>query len=61
MPLAKQPERPRTSPLLSTRLSSRKYHSWKVFLENSSWSIDFRSLGLHFIQCTSTGRPSSTD
>ncbi len=40
MPLAKQPERPRTSPLLSTRLSNRKYHSWKVFLENSTWSID---------------------
>jgi 5-methylcytosine-specific restriction endonuclease McrA len=40
MPLAKAPERPRTSPLLSMKLSSRKYQSWRVFLENSQWSID---------------------
>lgn len=40
MPLVKQPERPRTSPLLNTKLSNRKYESWRVFLENSSWSID---------------------
>lgn len=40
MPLVKTPERPRTSPLLSMKLSSRKYQSWRVFLENTQWSID---------------------
>jgi 5-methylcytosine-specific restriction endonuclease McrA len=40
MPLVKQPERPRTSPLLNTKLSNRKYESWRIFLENSNWSID---------------------
>ena len=40
MTLAKPPERPRTSPLLNTKLSSRKYQSWRVFLENTNWSID---------------------
>lgn len=40
MPLVKKPERPRTSPLLNVKLSNQKYASWRIFLENSSWSID---------------------
>ncbi|MFM1802207.1 MAG: hypothetical protein RJA81_1559 [Planctomycetota bacterium] len=40
MPLVRKPERPKTSPLLNVKLSNRKYASWKIFLENSSWSID---------------------
>jgi 5-methylcytosine-specific restriction endonuclease McrA len=40
MNLIREPVEPRTSPVLSLKLSHRKYKSWNAFLENACWSIE---------------------
>jgi 5-methylcytosine-specific restriction endonuclease McrA len=40
--LIKEPVEPRTSPILSLKLSHRKYRSWKTFLDNAYWSVELR-------------------
>jgi 5-methylcytosine-specific restriction endonuclease McrA len=40
--LIKQPTRPKTSPLLTIKLGSPKYASWKTFLDNAYWSVDLK-------------------
>jgi hypothetical protein len=34
------PPPPRTSPVLSLKLSHRKYQSWKSFLDNAYWTVE---------------------
>ena len=40
MKLIREPVQPRTSPVLSLKLSNRKYQSWKTFLDNAYWSVE---------------------
>ncbi|MDB5353182.1 MAG: restriction endonuclease [Planctomycetota bacterium] len=40
MKLFREPVRPKTSPVLSLKLSHRKYESWKTFLDNAYWSVE---------------------
>ena len=40
MKLFREPIVPKTSPLLSLKLSHRKYQSWKTFLDNAYWSVE---------------------
>ena len=40
MRLIRDPSEPKTSPVLSLKLSHRKYRSWKTFLDNAYWSVE---------------------
>lgn len=40
MRLIRKPIKPRRSPLLSLKLRSRKYESWKQFLDSAYWSVE---------------------
>ena len=40
MRLIKEPVRPKTSPVLSLKLTHRKYESWKTFLDHAYWSVE---------------------
>jgi len=40
MRLIREPLEPKTSPVLSLKLSHRKYRSWKAFLDNAYWSVE---------------------
>ncbi len=40
MGLLRQPERPKRSPLLSSKLRNPKYFAWKVFLDSDSASVE---------------------
>lgn len=40
--LIQAPVKPKTSPLVSLKLGSRKYHSWKAFLDNAYWTVELR-------------------
>ena len=40
MKLFREPVRPKTSPVLSLKLTHRKYQSWKTFLDNAYWSVE---------------------
>jgi 5-methylcytosine-specific restriction endonuclease McrA len=40
MKLIRLPSQPRTSPVLSLKLSHRKYQSWKSFLDNAYWTVE---------------------
>ena len=40
MGLIRKPEKPKRSPLLSMKLTHRKYQSWKTFLDNAYWSVE---------------------
>jgi 5-methylcytosine-specific restriction endonuclease McrA len=42
MSLIRKPEKPKRSPLLNLKLSSKKYHSWKTFLDNAYWSVELK-------------------
>ncbi len=42
MKLVRKPVRPRRNPLISVRLSSEKYASWKAFLDEAYWSVELR-------------------
>ncbi len=42
MPLITVPVKPRRNPVLSVRVGSAKYASWKAFLDNAYWSVELR-------------------
>ena len=42
MGLIKKPEKPKRSPTLSMKLTSKKYQSWKTFLDNAYWSVELK-------------------
>ena len=42
MKLVKGPKRPKRNPLISLRLGSEKYQSWKAFLDEAYWSVELR-------------------
>jgi 5-methylcytosine-specific restriction endonuclease McrA len=42
MGLIRKPEKPKRSPLLNLKLSSKKYQSWKTFLDNAYWSVELK-------------------
>lgn len=42
MHLIRKPEKPKRSPILNLKLTHRKYHSWKTFLENAYWSVELK-------------------
>ena len=42
MGLIRKPEKPKRSPTLSMKLTSKKYQSWKTFLDNAYWSVDLK-------------------
>lgn len=40
--LVRSARRPRRNPLISLRLGSEKYQSWKTFLDDAYWSVELR-------------------
>lgn len=42
MRMIKPPVRPKTSPVVSVKLGSTKYHSWKTFLDNAYWNVELK-------------------
>jgi len=42
MKLIRKPIRPKRNPLISARLGSPKYETWKQFLDNAYWSVELR-------------------
>jgi 5-methylcytosine-specific restriction endonuclease McrA len=42
MKLVRVPKRPKRNPLISLRLGSEKYQSWKTFLDEAYWSVELR-------------------
>lgn len=42
MALIRQPVRPKRNPLVSLRLGSEKYASWKAFLDHAYWSVELK-------------------
>lgn len=42
MKLIRKPAQPRRNPLISIRLNSDKYASWKAFLDDAYWSVELR-------------------
>ena len=42
MTLIRKPEKPRRSPLLSIKLTQKKYESWQTFLDNAYWNVELK-------------------
>ena len=42
MGLIRKPEKPKRSPTLSMKLSSKKYQSWRTFLDSAYWSVELK-------------------
>ncbi len=42
MKLIRKPVRPRRNPVLTLRLGSAKYQSWKAFLNDAYWTVELR-------------------
>jgi 5-methylcytosine-specific restriction endonuclease McrA len=40
--LVREPKRPKRNPLITLRLGSEKYQSWKAFLDEAYWSVELR-------------------
>jgi 5-methylcytosine-specific restriction endonuclease McrA len=40
--LIRKPEKPKRSPMLNLKLTSKKYQSWKTFLDNAYWSVELK-------------------
>lgn len=40
MKLIREPEQPKTSPVLALKLSNRRYKCWKSFLDHAYWSVE---------------------
>lgn len=40
MPLVRRPEQPKRNPMISVRLGSPRYESWKAFLDDAYWSVE---------------------
>ncbi len=42
MPLVRQPFKPHRNPVISLRVGSDKYASWRSFLDNAYWSVELK-------------------
>ena len=42
MTLIRKPEKPKRSPLLSMKLSQKKYVSWQSFLDSAYWNVELK-------------------
>jgi 5-methylcytosine-specific restriction endonuclease McrA len=42
MGLIRKPEKPKRSPMLNLKMTSKKYQSWKTFLDNAYWSVELK-------------------
>jgi hypothetical protein len=42
MKLIKKPIQPKRNPLISMRLNSERYASWKAFLDEAYWSVELK-------------------
>ena len=42
MRLITEPVKPKRSPVITLRLSSRKYASWRQFLDAAYWNVELR-------------------
>ena len=42
MALIRKPEKPKRSPLLTMKLTQRKYQSWQSFLDAAYWSVELK-------------------
>jgi 5-methylcytosine-specific restriction endonuclease McrA len=42
MTLIRKPEKPKRSPLLSIKLSQKKYQSWQTFLDSAYWNVELK-------------------
>jgi len=42
MKLVRKPVRPRRNPIISLRLGSDKYASWRAFVDNAYWSVELK-------------------
>jgi 5-methylcytosine-specific restriction endonuclease McrA len=42
MKLIRDPRKPKRNPMISLRLGSEKYQSWKAFLDEAYWSVELR-------------------
>ena len=42
MTLIRKPEKPKRSPLLSMKLSQKKYISWQSFLDSAYWNVELK-------------------
>jgi 5-methylcytosine-specific restriction endonuclease McrA len=40
--LIRKPDKPKRSPLLNLKLTSKKYRSWKTFLDTAYWSVELK-------------------
>ena len=40
--LVRKPEKPKRSPLLNLKLTSKKYRSWRTFLDTAYWSVELK-------------------
>jgi 5-methylcytosine-specific restriction endonuclease McrA len=40
--LIRKPEKPKRSPILSMKLSQKKYRSWQSFLDSAYWNVELR-------------------
>jgi 5-methylcytosine-specific restriction endonuclease McrA len=40
--LVKRPVKPKTSPLVTVKLGSVKYQSWRAFLDNAYWTVELK-------------------
>ncbi|MCI0637932.1 MAG: HNH endonuclease [Gemmataceae bacterium] len=42
MGLIRKPEKPKRSPILSMKLTHKKYQSWRTFLDNAYWTVELK-------------------
>lgn len=42
MMLIRKPEKPKRSPLLSMKLSQKKYETWQSFLDSAYWNVELK-------------------
>jgi 5-methylcytosine-specific restriction endonuclease McrA len=42
MHLIRKPEKPRRNPVVSIKLSDKRYYSWKQFLDNAYWDVELK-------------------
>lgn len=42
MSLVRQPLKPRRNPVITLRMGSDKYDSWRAFLDNAYWSVELK-------------------
>jgi hypothetical protein len=42
MKLVRRPVKPRRNPVISLRMGTDKYASWRAFLDNAYWSVELK-------------------